>query len=298
MRRKKRIVKMTLIILFCVIFSSGANYFYFGIYEKNKIIENYEEKMAEYKFDRNTNCYILTKNVTKNNPLKMDNLKAVKIPKDLDSANLIKDSKKIKQSFYANDYKEGTILYKNMLYNYNHLASDLRLYEIASLNLPSAIEIGNYIDVRLNFPDGSDYVVLAKKKIRSIKINEKKKNETLCTLYLNAEEISRLALAKVDAHRDGNVKLYSTIYLDPQTQKASEITYPSQSMMTIDKRDNPEPLISSTENKAELEEMKVEEALSTEQIDEIDENTLSINEAVEEEEEEEEEEEQIKKIEE
>ncbi len=227
MRRKKRIIKIIAMTIACVILSSASTFYYFGVYQKNKLIEAHNKEIEKYQIDLNASCYIINKNVTKNSKVKTNDLKKIKIPNEIKNDSIVSDTSKIEESFYLNDYEKGSILYKNMVYDYDNLSSDLRQYEISSLMLPSGIEIGNYIDVRISFPSGLDYVVLAKKKIRSINKDEKSDNSELSTLYLNSEEILRLSSAMVDSYINGDVKLYSTIYLDPQTQKASKITYPS-----------------------------------------------------------------------
>ncbi len=229
MRRKKRIIKMVSLIVASVLLTFFSTFYFFGVYEKNKIVAEYDKKLEEYKIDLSSSCYQLNKDVEKNSKVEKEDLKEVKIPRELKSKSLIVKMEKLDDSYYSEDLEKGSLLYKNMVYNYDGLESDLREYEVSSLILPTGIEIGDYIDVRISFPNGLDYVVLSKKKIRSINEIEEEKDGSLSTVYLNSEEILRLSSAMVDSYMNGEVKLYSTVYLDPQTQKASEVTYPNNS---------------------------------------------------------------------
>ncbi len=231
MRRKKRIIKIVSIVVASIIITFTSTFYFFGVYQQNKIIADCDKKIQEYKIDLSSSCYQLNNDVSKNAKVKKEDLREVKIPRELKSKSLILEIAKLNESYYSEDLEKGCILYKNMVYNYDGIESDLREYEISSLILPTGIEIGDYIDVRISFPNGLDYVVLSKKKIRSINEIEDEKEGNLSTLYLNSEEILRLSSAMVDSYLNGEVKLYSTVYLDPQTQKASEVTYPSNSIV-------------------------------------------------------------------
>lgn len=215
---------MLSILIGSILFSTLLTFFIFGVYQKNKLIAEYEKEIEKYKIDLHTSCYVLKKDVEANTQVQVEDLQLVRVPKELYTMDLVADTEKLKQAFYSQDLKKGSILYKNMVYRFNDLASDLRKYEISSLLLPSGIEIGDYVDVRIKFPNGLDYVVLAKKKV--IAINKVEEIE-LCTLHLDSQEILRLSSALVDAYLNEETDLYSTVYLDPSSQRASEVTYPS-----------------------------------------------------------------------
>ncbi|MDO4773270.1 MAG: hypothetical protein Q4A72_06910 [Bacillota bacterium] len=224
MRQRIRMIKMLSILIGSVLLSTLLTFFIFGVYQKNKLIAEHEKEIEKYKIDLHTSCYVVKKDVEANAEVQVEDLQPVRVPKELYTMELVADTDKLKEAFYSQDLKKGTVLYKNMVYHFDGLASDLRKYEISSLLLPSGIEIGDYVDVRIKFPNGLDYVVLAKKKL--IAINKMEESE-LCTLHLDSQEILRLSSALVDAYLNEETELYSTVYLDPGSQRASEVTYPS-----------------------------------------------------------------------
>ena len=98
-------------------------------------------------------------------------------------------------------------------------AADIRSQELNTVLMPSDLDIGDYVDIRVMFPNGTDYVVLAQKKIENIVGN---------TFWINMAEDERLLLnsATVDSFLNQGSKLYATKYTDAtsQTNLSEEVT--------------------------------------------------------------------------
>ena len=77
---------------------------------------------------------------------------------------------------------------------------DLRKVEYNMLVLPTQIETGEYIDVRLSLPSGQDYIVVSKKQVEIPQINGIDSADTIW-LKLSEEEIITMNNAIVDAYR-------------------------------------------------------------------------------------------------
>lgn len=227
MRQRIRLIKKIALIFACIFLSALLSFLYFGVYRWNKMTEHYEREIAKYKLDLSTNCYILKRDVNENNPVREEDLKSVKLPRDMNAESLIVDKKKLKKAAYSADYKKGAILYQNMVYDYDEVKSDLRACELNDIILPKGIEVGKHIDVRIRFPNGLDFVVLSKKKLLSVEKAEEEATTSACRLHLNAEEILRISSAVVDSTMNEGAYLYGTVYLDSMTQKESKITYPN-----------------------------------------------------------------------
>ena len=90
-------------------------------------------------------------------------------------------------------------------------AADVRSQEINTVLMPTDLNIGDYVDIRIMFPNGTDYVVLAQKKIENI---------IGTTFWLNLAEDERLLLnsATVDSYLNQGSKLYATKYTDATSQ--------------------------------------------------------------------------------
>src|SRR5574344_444298 len=91
------------------------------------------------------------------------------------------------------------------------VAADVRSQEINTVLMPSDLNIGDYVDIRLMLPNGTDYVVLAQKKVENIVDS---------TFWMNLAEDERLLLnsATVDSYLNQGSKLYATKYTDATSQ--------------------------------------------------------------------------------
>lgn len=95
---------------------------------------------------------------------------------------------------------------------------DQRIQEYNMIILPSELRNGDYVDIRVRFSKGEDYIVVAKKKILQC---------TTDTIWikLSEEEILSLGNAIVESYTAEGTKLYATTYSEPGMQAAATPTY-------------------------------------------------------------------------
>ncbi|SEF53635.1 SAF domain-containing protein [Paenibacillus sp. UNC499MF] len=113
---------------------------------------------------------------------------------------------------------KNTPVLSSMLYEEGVLPKDVRQEEFSVIRLPSLLKKDDFVDVRISFPTGQDYIVLAKKRVDNV-------SEDTVWLKLGEKEILDMSSAVVDAYLHG-AKLYSLPYVDPQMQDKAEPTYP------------------------------------------------------------------------
>lgn len=91
------------------------------------------------------------------------------------------------------------------------LATDVREQEVNTILMPSDLVEGQFVDIRIMFPNGTDYIVLAGKQVNKISGQ---------TMWFSLKEDERLILnsAIVDSFLNKGTKLYATIYSDPEAQ--------------------------------------------------------------------------------
>lgn len=121
----------------------------------------------------------------------------------------------------------GTQIINSMLTD-RKVSSELRELEYSVININTNIESNDTVDIRICFPNGENYVVLAKKAI----LNMSKKS-TNCYFWLNEEEILRMSSAIVDAYMYKGTQIYTSKYIEPSIQDASAVNY-TPSLSTID----------------------------------------------------------------
>ena len=117
------------------------------------------------------------------------------------------------------DLTAGTILATSMVTTSDSkLTNDLREQEYNMISLPTQLSVGDYIDVRLQLPDGGDYIVVSKKYVQ-------KANTTTVWLNMTEEETLVMSNAIIEYYIMAGSKLYATTYTDPGTQQAATPTY-------------------------------------------------------------------------
>lgn len=89
--------------------------------------------------------------------------------------------------------------------------ADIRMQEVNTILMPSDLNVGESIDIRIMFPNGTDYIVLSQKRAEQIQGE---------TLWLQLSEDERLLLnsAVVDSFLTQGTKLYATKYVDQDAQ--------------------------------------------------------------------------------
>jgi len=111
--------------------------------------------------------------------------------------------------------------------------SNLREVEYNTFYINSNIIQNDYIDLRIRFPNGEDYIVLSKKRILAPNIES-----FHCFLWLKEEEILNMSSAIVDAYLYSGSLLYTTKYIEPNLQQESIPTYePSLACLELMEQD-------------------------------------------------------------
>lgn len=125
--------------------------------------------------------------------------------------------------------KEGTILTKSMLMSTEDedIENSLRYMEYNMITMPTTLEEGDYIDIRLRLPNSQDLIVISKKSIVSIY------NQTV-GFNLTEDEILLLNSAIVESYKMTSSELYLAKYVEPGMQEKSIYTYsPSEEVVNL-----------------------------------------------------------------
>lgn len=117
------------------------------------------------------------------------------------------------------DIYEGMTVMENMVSPIS-IESDTREYEMQVVNLMTDQQENDVVDIRIMFPDGSDFLVLPKKQIKNLNLPN-----CVFYTYLNEEEILRMASATIDAYTITGTKIYATRYVESNLQEEAVPTY-------------------------------------------------------------------------
>jgi hypothetical protein len=120
----------------------------------------------------------------------------------------------------------GTPLTQELI-TQNEVTDDMRLMEFTTVKLMADAKERDYVDIRIHFANGEDYLVLSKKKICSLD----SENGKFCT-YVTEEESMRMSSALTDAYTYKGTKIYTTLFAESSLQKEAKPNYPIRAVVT------------------------------------------------------------------
>lgn len=231
MNRKKFNLMIRIVVILAIVLIAAIVIIFLG---KNKI-DGYKEQINDYVYEIESNRQVVY--VVKDG---MEVQQGDALIAEGDDANVMRQEiySGLEPDYYVTDEDIGSVavidiptgqpIMKNMVTSL-YITHDTREYEIGVVSLMVDQQVHDYIDVRIMFPNGEDYLVLAKKQINKIVLDS-----SLIYCYLNEEEILRLASATVDAFTMTGAKIYATRYVESNLQKEATPDY-LVSAATIDR---------------------------------------------------------------
>ena len=217
MRTKKSKRILTLLIVALVILAAGCGFL--GYMFKT----TYDEATAlTEELNSNTQTvYVASKFIEAGDTILAEgdnaNVELQTIYTGLESFNYITDEQL--GSVCRVDCDMGTPIMFNMV-SEEEFAADTREYEISVVNLATDQADNDYIDVRIAYPNGEDYIVLSKKKVSNLNLSA-----CVFTTQANEEEILRMQSAIIDAYTMTGARIYSTRYVESNVQDDAIPTY-------------------------------------------------------------------------
>ena len=182
----------------------------------------YEQLHEQYSY---ASFFVLTRDVAAGEELTADMIRVQRVQ----SAENLSDV----QSFTEEDLlgkrlkvslTKGAALSTDVVYEGAPVADDERRVELRQVDLPQTLRENEYVDVRIAFPNGEDYLVVGHKRVyRMIRDDE---GEVLALqLRLLEEELLRYQAACVDAKMYEDTGLYAVQYTG-EFQPAAQVYYP------------------------------------------------------------------------
>lgn len=126
----------------------------------------------------------------------------------------------------AVDIRKSQPVLSNMLTP--DLELGLREQEFSLFKLNTNLEKNDFVDIRIRFPNGEDYIVLSKKALKDINLEE---ND--CFLWLDEEEILNISAAIVDAYLHAETDIYTAKYIESGQQESVPTYQPNESVMLL-----------------------------------------------------------------
>lgn len=182
--------------------------------------------------------YVFARDMQTGDVLDDQDLVLCEMPAGLLPADVLVEPERARGLVVRGAVKANTLCTSSLLYGREEFPDDARLQEFTSIRLPSRLEADQCIDVRVTFPNGLDYVVLAKKAVQSVEASDAGTGSRIW-LTVNEEEILRISSAIVDAYLHPGTVLYALTYVAPDIQQAAICTYPANAYVQDLIRQNP-----------------------------------------------------------
>ena len=123
------------------------------------------------------------------------------------------------------DIKANTVITGSLMARSDELyTDDVREQEYNMVVLPIELMTGDYVDIRLMFPTGQDYIVISKKRITVPSVSGEYLADTI-QMKLAEEEILTMSSAIIEAAKMEGAKLYATKYTEAGLQEEASPTY-------------------------------------------------------------------------
>jgi len=192
---------------------------------------NNEIKAEEAKMK---SVYVVSRDIDSGDIVELSSLKQMMVTGDAVPTNFASIGDITETTTAKIDLKVGTVLTSNMIHEQGEeTTADLRTQEYNMVSLPTQIESGDYIDIRLRLPNGTDYIVVSKKKVEIPTIDGV---ESANTIKVNVSEDETLLMSNaiVEAYWATGSKLYVATYVEPGMQGEATPTYlPSDKVIEL-----------------------------------------------------------------
>jgi len=248
--RTKKLVKANLVGAGIMLVLSGAGgYFLYDYYSDNaiKMKREYQTEISKLNSVANQSqrAYALTEDIKKGEKITPDMVEEVFLPDAAAATNRIQvDDVDTTKFFAKTDLKKHTVISEAVLYQDEAINNDERKAEYSFIELPTKLKKDQYVDIRIQFPSGEDYVVLSKKKVTDLS------GVTMWTT-VDEGEILTMSSAVVDAYVQKGAKIYAIQYVDEHMQENSQMTYPV--------KNNVKQLIKESPNVVNIAELNLEQ---------------------------------------
>jgi len=228
--------------LLCLVLSGLFFYWYFaneGMLAREKLEAVRREAVNEYIENNPTGLiYILASDKRAGEVLKDTDLVPAEIGIDYIPADAVTDIGQALGKVVRCDVRANTCVTSSLIYSEEDYPDDMRLTEYTVINLPEKLEPGQFIDIRIMFPNGLDYIVLSKKEVVDL-VHSGDGKPGKVWFYSLEEEILRMSSAIVDAGIVQGAFLYAVPYVAPDIQQAASKTYPVNSEVFVLITENP-----------------------------------------------------------
>ncbi|TQR44203.1 SAF domain-containing protein [Paenibacillus popilliae] len=141
------------------------------------------------------------------------------LPESLVNQSYVLDAESIIGKYYRIGLTPGTAISKDMVMEDN-LDDTTREYDVVANVLPIGLKVGDYVDFRIVYPLGEDYIVLTHKRVEAI-------HDRTIKFKMDEKEIHMYQASLIDyfLQKKNGSSLYMAKYVEPGIQKEATQYY-------------------------------------------------------------------------
>jgi len=274
-RRKKIftvLVVLSSIIILCIL---TAGFYYLYQIRLEETVKTYEDELEQLRYDLyalNRRVYVPRQDIPPGTVLSPDMFDVVDMKLDFPQANIFDESDTGKVNKVL--LPAGMPVFKMSVAD-ERPVNDMREQEFNMFFLQTNQKKGDFVDVRIIFPNGENYIVLSKKQIKDIMLDK-----NTVRLWLDESEIHNISSAIIDAYIHPGSKLYLATYVMPELQDAA-IPFYAANMDVLDlMRRDPNILEKASDALARELRASLEENLNSIAKENIGKVTTGVNEEI------------------
>lgn len=198
---------------------------------------------------------VATRDISSGEPIQESDTETRLIPRNVVSDETVLSKELVRGKAAKVDLPINTPITSNVIYEDEITSKDLRNQEFSLMELPSKLQKNEYVDVRIKFPTGQDYIVLSKKRVQDL--------QTGTVWYqMNEKEILNISGAIVDAYIN-DATLYALTYVEPGIQEKAITTYPANKVVLDLIDSDPNIVQRATTELERRNRLKLEEAMNS-----------------------------------
>lgn len=176
----------------------------------NQEVEDLQNNMEE--------VYVTSKDVKSGSTVELDSVTTTLLPSDSIPENAVTAEEDLTDKIYKIGLKAGSYITTDMISDYK-IHKNMRELDVVMDEIPVGLEEGDYVDIRISFPLGQDYIAMSHKKVLSITGNTVK-------LIVIEHDFYRYESMKTDLATYQSTKIYAVKYVEAGLQPNGKVYYP------------------------------------------------------------------------
>lgn len=223
MLTQKQKIILTVVIIITLVLGAGVT---FGImrWRMNTQKDMYEEQINTLSTTIKNigpiqSCYTVVKTSQAGGRIIQSDLRPISIPESCIGDSYILDPSSVVGKYFKVSIAPGTPITTDMIME-EKISDDIREVDIQADSWPIGLKEGDYVDFRLVFPQGEDFVVVSHVRIMAI-------NGKTVKVHLSERELLFYGSALVEKYlyQSSGSYTYMSKYLEPGVQKAAKVFY-------------------------------------------------------------------------